>query len=97
MSDVEGEPDVVPEGDPVPEEPADVKEEACVEVKVEKKRKEHGLLREEQQNVVVQPLLTGKIPGFTHYDVKLTVSPVRFWLSPSMTSNLLLIPFERGS
>jgi hypothetical protein len=23
--------------------------------------KEHGLLREEQQNVVVQPLLTGKI------------------------------------
>ena len=61
MSDVEGEPDVVPEGDPVPEEPGEVEEEACVEVKVEKKRKEHGLLREEQQNVVVQPLLTGEI------------------------------------
>jgi len=38
----------------------EVEEEACVEVKVEKKRREHGLHREEQQNVVVQPLLTGK-------------------------------------
>jgi hypothetical protein len=72
MSDVEGEPEVVPEGDPAPEEPGEVEEEACVEVKVEKKRKEHGLLREEQQNVVVQPLLTGKIQGFTSYDVKIT-------------------------
>jgi hypothetical protein len=66
MSDTEAEAEVVeaaPEAEaeaveatPEPE----VEEEPCVEVKVEKKRKEHGLLREEQQNVVVQPLLTGK-------------------------------------
>ena len=55
MSDAEAE--VVPEPEAAN---GDVEKKACVEVKVEKKRREHGLYREEQQNVVVQPLLTGK-------------------------------------
>ena len=64
MSDTEADPEVAPQnGEPEVEvkEDGEVVEEACVEVKVDKKRREHGLLREEQQNVVVQPLLTGKI------------------------------------
>jgi hypothetical protein len=57
-----GEPEVALEnGEPEVEVKEEVEEEACVQVKAQKKRKEHGLLREEQQNVVVQPLLTGKI------------------------------------
>jgi hypothetical protein len=57
MSDAD--PEVGPEVGPEVAN-GEVEEEACVEVKVEKKRREHGLHREEQQNVVVQPLLTGK-------------------------------------
>jgi hypothetical protein len=52
--------DADPEVGPEVAANGEVEEEACVEVKVEKKRREHGLHREEQQNVVVQPLLTGK-------------------------------------
>ena len=67
MSDTEAEAaeaveavEATPEPEPEPE--PEVEEPPCVEVKVEKKRREHGFLREGQQNVVVQPLLTGKGP-----------------------------------
>lgn len=71
MSDAEAEPEVAPGN-------GEAEEEACVEVKVEKKRREHGLYREEQQNVVVQPLLTGK-SDLNKIDMNLMLNKSEFW------------------
>ena len=61
MSDAEGEAAEVVEAAPEPEP-------SVVQDKASEKRKEHGLVREEQQNVVVQPLLTGKTFSSNRYN-----------------------------
>ena len=62
MSDAEGEAAEVIEAVEVVEAALEL-EPSVVEDKPASKRREHGLVREEQQNVVVQPLLTGKTFG----------------------------------